>query len=98
MAQPASTLDPEVVRLINQALEVLSTKNIKRDHCPRCDTFDWSVDAVAINVAPLRGIPASVPAAYFPAIVPALQIVCKNCGYTMFHNLNTLGLAASPRR
>ena len=97
MAQPTSTLDPELVRLIDKALEVLSTKNIKHDSCPRCETHSWSVDAVAMNIAPLRGIPASVPAAYFPAAIPALQIVCNNCGYTMLHNLRTLGLAVPPR-
>lgn len=98
MAQATDIADPEVLRLIEQALDALKRKNIKNDYCPRCDTFDWNVDAVAINIAPLRGIPAVVPAAYFPAAIPALQIVCKNCGYTMLHNLATLGLAAPPRK
>lgn len=96
MAQPTTTIDPEILKLIDKALEVLKTK-AKHDYCPRCETFGWSVDAVAINIAPLRGIPASVPAAYFPAVIPALQLVCNNCGYTMFHNLRTLGLALPPR-
>jgi len=97
MPQAANTLAPESVKLIERALDELKKRNVKNDYCPRCDTFDWNVDAVAVNVTPLQGIPANVPSAWFPAAIPAIQIVCKNCGYTMFHNLNTLGLAAPPR-
>lgn len=90
-------LDPEAVKLVERALEELKKRNVTNDNCPRCETFDWNVEPVAINVIPLRGIPASLPSSYFPGHIAAIQIVCKNCGYTMFHNLSTLGLA-QPRR
>ncbi len=95
---PLPVLDPEAEKLVEAAIEELKKRNAKHDYCPRCETFDWNVDPVAISVIPLRGIPAALPTAYFPGYVMAIQIVCKNCGYTMFHNLNILGLAQTPRR
>ncbi len=97
MTQSSNQLAPETVKLVERALEELKKRNVKNDYCPRCETFDWNVDAVAITVTPLQGIPATNPPAWFPAYIPAIQIVCKNCGYVMFHNLNTLGLASPPR-
>lgn len=88
-------LDPEAVKLVTRALEELSKRNVTNDYCPRCATFDWNVDAVAINVIPLQSIPASMPLSYVPSHMAALQIVCKNCGYTMLHNLEVLGLTHS---
>jgi predicted nucleic-acid-binding Zn-ribbon protein len=90
-------LTPEAIRLVETALEELKKRNVKNDYCPRCETFDWNVDPVAIPVTPLQGVPAATPQAYFPGFIPAIQIVCKNCGYIMFHNLNALGLAPPPR-
>ncbi len=98
MSQPSNPLDPEAVQLVNEALEELKKRKVTHDYCPRCETFDWNVDPVAISVIPLRGIPAALPSAYFPGYVMAIQIVCKNCGYTMLHNLNVLGLTQPPRR
>jgi hypothetical protein len=95
---PLATIDPETVKLVEVALAELKKRGATHDYCPRCETFDWNVDPVAISVIPLRGIPAALPSAYFPAHVMAIQIVCKNCGYTMFHNLNVLSLAQPPRR
>jgi ribosomal protein S27AE len=95
MTHAGTPLPPEAVKLVKRALEELEKRNAKNDHCPRCDTFDWNVDAAAINSIPLQGIPAAPPGSYFPTRITVLQIVCKNCGYTMFHNLNTLGLASS---
>jgi hypothetical protein len=89
---PRTDLDPDAVKLVNAALEELKKRGVHNDYCPRCETLDWSVDPVAIAVIPLRGIPVIFPSAYFPGYIMAIQIVCKNCGYTMFHNLNTLGL------
>lgn len=91
-------LDPEAIRLVNEALAELKKRNVTHDHCPRCDTFDWDVEPIAISVIPLRNVPATLPSAYFPAQIMLLQVVCKNCGYTMFHNLNVLGLAKQVRR
>jgi predicted nucleic-acid-binding Zn-ribbon protein len=90
-------LEPETLKLVNRALEVLKEK-VKHDKCPRCDVFDWSVDAIAIDTIPIQGVPAHMPLSYFPGRILILQIVCKNCGYTMFHNLNALGLAVPQER
>jgi len=89
---PITTLDPEAVKLVIAALEELKNRNVKHDKCPRCETLDWSVEPIAVAIIPLRGIPAAIPSAYFPGNLLLIQMVCKNCGYTMFHNLNTLGL------
>ena len=93
---PENPLNPRAVELVHRALAELRKRNVKNDYCPRCATFDWSVDPIAISVVPLQGIPAAPPGSYFPARIALLQIVCKNCGYTMFHNLNTLGIAQDP--
>jgi predicted nucleic-acid-binding Zn-ribbon protein len=95
---PLQILDPDTEKLVEAVIEELKKRNATHDYCPRCGTLDWNVDPVAISVIPLRGIPAALPHAYFPAHIMAVQIVCKNCGYTMFHNLNVLGLAQTPRR
>jgi hypothetical protein len=90
---PLTTLDSEAVKLVDAAIEELKKRHANNDYCPRCSTLDWNVEPVAISIIPLRGIPAAIPPAYFASNLFLLQIVCKNCGYTMFHNLNTLGLA-----
>jgi hypothetical protein len=95
---PLITLDPDAIRLVNEAIEELKKRKVTNDYCPRCETFDWNVDPVALSVIPLRGVPASIPPSYFPGYVMAIQIVCKNCGFTMLHNLSVLGLAQPPRR
>ncbi len=92
-----NTLEPAAIKLVNQALEVLKDK-VKHNNCPRCDVFDWSVDPIAIDVIPIEGVPAHMPLSYFPGRILLLQIVCKNCGYTIFHNLNALGLAVPQER
>jgi hypothetical protein len=40
-------------------------------------------------------IPLSGPYAYnqqFAAVIPMLTIVCRKCGFTIFHNINALGV------
>jgi len=86
-----NTLDPEQLKLVNRALEEMQ-KRVKNNNCPRCEVFDWTVDPVGIDVIPLEGVPAHMPLSYFPGRITAIQIVCKNCGYTIFHNLSVLGL------
>ena len=93
----ANTLEPAAIKLVTRALDVLKEK-VKNDKCPRCDVFDWSVDPIAIDVIPIEGLPAQLPLSYFPGRILLLQIVCTNCGYTMFHNLNVLGLALPEER
>ncbi|MGO9318938.1 MAG: hypothetical protein ACLPXT_12795 [Terracidiphilus sp.] len=89
-------LNPESEKLVTRALAELKERNVIHNDCPRCDTFDWNVEPIAIGVIPLRGIPASLPLSYWPGQINAIQFVCKKCGYTMFHNLNILGLAKPP--
>lgn len=91
-------LDPAAIKLINRALEVLKERKVTNDYCPRCGVSDWSVDPVAIGAIPLEGVPAHTPLAYYPEQIMALQVVCKNCGYTMFHNLKALGLTIADER
>jgi predicted nucleic-acid-binding Zn-ribbon protein len=86
-------LDPRAKQLVEKALEELKRRHVTNDLCPRCGTSNWSVDPIAINVIPMLGVPASLVSSYFPSQIALLQIVCKNCGYTMFHNLSALGLA-----
>jgi hypothetical protein len=94
----STPLDPEAEKLVERALAELKKRNVTQDYCPRCETFDWNVEPIAIGVTPLRGIPATLPVSYWPGQINALQFVCKNCGYTMFHNLNILDLAQPPTR
>jgi hypothetical protein len=84
-------LDPEAVKLVERALEELKKRNVTHDYCPRCETFDWTVEPIAIEVIPLVRSSA-LPGSYIPAHTSLLQITCKNCGYTMFHNLKRIGL------
>ena len=90
---PPPPLDPEAYELVQRALEVLKTRGARNERCPRCNTSDWNVDPVALNVEHLAGIPAHTQYSTFKTHIMAIQIVCKNCGYTMFHNLKTLGLS-----
>jgi ribosomal protein S27AE len=94
----STPLDPEAVKLVEKALAELKKRNVTHDYCPRCETFDWNVEPIAIDVIPLRGVPATLPGSYWPGQINAIQFVCKNCGYTMFHNLNILDLAKPPTR
>lgn len=93
MSSPSNPLEPSAVKLVEIALAELKRRNVTHDLCPRCDTFDWNVEPLAINAIPLRGLPAEPYPSYFPVQISTIQIVCKNCGYTMFHNLKALGLA-----
>jgi hypothetical protein len=68
----------------------LKSRNVTDDYCPRCNTFDWSVDFIQMAAAPAS---AAVTAGYGGVItgfIPAVCFVCKNCGYMMFHKLDVL--------
>jgi len=87
---------------INQAIEELKKRGVTNDHCPRCNTFDWNVDIIDIPansamashfLPPVpRGGGYSYNMQQPTGLLPMLSIVCKNCGYTMFHNMNILGI------
>jgi hypothetical protein len=83
---------------IQKALEQIKARGVNNDYCPRCNHFDWNVD--------LLDIPANSAISRFPitggtyvqrpvweqatGALSVLSIVCKNCGYTIFHTLNVL--------
>ena len=84
---------------ISYALEQLKTRGVKSDFCPRCETDDWNVDILEIPVrsAMSKTLLMAVlhNTTYAPSdFIPVLAIVCKNCGFTMFHNLNVLEISA----
>jgi|SRR5438309_320062 len=79
---------------IQQALSELAQRGVKSDYCPRCGHLDWNVDLVEI---PAR---SALLYAAFPVLapetedgfIPLLTVVCQNCGNTLFHNLEILGI------
>ena len=85
---------------IQQAIEELKRRGVSSDFCPRCNTSDWNVDLLeipadsALSRAGQQFHPTANVVAYQQAIgvIPLLGIVCKNCGYSIFHNLNVLGV------
>jgi hypothetical protein len=98
---PGST-EPPAVR-INRALALLKERGVLKDSCPRCNVFDWNVDIndIPANSAMAHWSPTAYPTQSrysfnqeFGPYMSLLSIVCKNCGYTMFHNMNIL----EPRR
>jgi len=92
---------PDVAQRVNEAIQRLQERGALRDdHCPRCGVFDWEVDFIAIPSVPLPNaglnlqgnvvmhVGISSPSSY----IPALTLVCRNCGNTIIHNLKKLGL------
>jgi hypothetical protein len=83
---------------IKRALETMKARGVANDHCPRCDAFDWNVDLVdlpansAMSFTPILNTFAVRQPVWEQATgaLSLLSIVCKNCGYTMFHTLNVL--------
>jgi predicted nucleic-acid-binding Zn-ribbon protein len=79
---------------ISQAIDELRKRGVKNDYCPRCETNDWNVDLVEIPansaLSPM-GLPTfrgGGATGYFSL----LAVVCKNCGNTIFHNMEILGI------
>ena len=89
---------------IQQALDELKKRGVTSDYCPRCGTADWNVDLLsipatsALSSRSTEGLgqvfPRVMPYSQSTGVIPLLGIVCKNCGYSMFHNLNVLGIVA----
>ncbi|HXX19298.1 MAG TPA: hypothetical protein VEJ46_07835 [Candidatus Acidoferrum sp.] len=80
---------------IYKALQELKKRGVKEDYCPRCDTHDWTVDILEIPVKSAMSkvlfMTVGLPTDYSQAdFISVLTIVCKNCGYTMFHTLTAL--------
>jgi predicted nucleic-acid-binding Zn-ribbon protein len=77
---------------IDKAIRELKKRGVESDNCPRCGTSDWNVDLLEIP-ANSEVFKSSVPPPMgYQSNLSVLGIVCKNCGYTMFHNLNVLGI------
>jgi hypothetical protein len=82
---------------IQKAIEAMKARGVKDDYCPRCEVFDWNVDLLDIpaNSAMSRprvaGVHLQLPVwEQATGALSVLSIVCKNCGYTIFHTLNIL--------
>lgn len=81
---------------INRAIETLKAKGVKDDYCPRCGVFDWNVDITDIPAGSLMSrSPLPLEANYVHTREPngflsVLSLVCKNCGYLIFHNIDAL--------
>jgi hypothetical protein len=85
-------------------IDELKKRGVTNDRCPRCDTFDWSVDFLEIPARPTVNNP-TVPLKYLlhadpqfaqpmpTGFIRMVCIACRNCGYTMFHNLDILQMA-----
>jgi hypothetical protein len=87
-----------VAAKVEQAVAAMKDKRgeFQDDNCPRCHVQDWNADLVEIPVKSQMTI-ASIGLAggYHPtgdSTLPALGLVCQNCGYMIFHNLNILGI------
>lgn len=89
---------------MNEALRILRERGALKDNiCPSCRTDNWNVDFLAIPSTPLPNAPVEVsptgsrfvftlPATYQSGYLALISVVCTNCGYTKFYNLNQLGL------
>jgi hypothetical protein len=90
-----------VEELIAKALQTLKTRGVTSEACPRCHTDDWNVDILDIPAKSAMSkllLFATLGAEYSQSdFIPVLTLVCKNCGYTMFHNLKVLGIAEGGR-
>lgn len=88
---------------IEKAVAKLKTKGVKSDNCPRCTVFDWNVDILEIPAnsllasSPLFGLISPGPTYFAPSpshpaagVLSVLSLVCKNCGYSIFHNMSML--------
>lgn len=74
--------------------------NVDRDRCPRCNREQFNVDILQIPVRSLMSLSALPPpptgnyvwSGQTTGSISVFAVVCTNCGYTIFHNLNALGL------
>jgi predicted nucleic-acid-binding Zn-ribbon protein len=93
MPLPTLPLTPNAEKFVRDALAKLQLKGATQDVCPRCSHHEWQVDAVYLPAYPL---PSPLYGARKPytglscGYLPMLQIMCTNCGNTIFHNLKVL--------
>jgi hypothetical protein len=83
---------------IQRGVEELKRRGIKGDNCPRCDTSAWNVDLIEVSARSAAAVPSGQ---LFPrssaydqpgGFIPLLGFVCKNCGFSIFHDLSVLGV------
>jgi len=91
---------------IERAVAKLKARGVENDRCPRCNVFNWNVDILDIpaNSAmertrfflslapPPSPDPFTAAAPSYPpnSVLSVLSLVCKNCGYSIFHNMGML--------
>jgi predicted nucleic-acid-binding Zn-ribbon protein len=93
--------DESTVR-IQTAIKTMKER-VKDDRCPRCGAPDWSYDLVHIPATSERveqsknssfGVTREVVRLSSPdrstETLSFLSIVCKKCGYAIFHDLKIL--------
>ena len=74
---------------VDKVIEKLKERGATGDNCVRCGVFDWSVDFLQIPASPVLAGTYIIMGPQ-SALLPVVCFVCKNCGYTMFHNLEVL--------
>jgi hypothetical protein len=83
---------------IQKAISVMKSRGVQDDRCPRCKVFDWNVDLLEIPVKSAMAQVFDMPNYYAnmpvwqraTGALSVISMVCKNCGYTMLHNLTVL--------
>ncbi len=82
---------------IHEAMEELKRRHVRIDNnCPRCSFENWNVDLLEIPAFSLMTSATPLPPNYFhtgATNFPVLSIVCQRCGYSVFHNLQVLGIS-----
>jgi hypothetical protein len=79
---------------IDQAMNALKQRGVKNDYCSRCDKYDWNVDLIEVpanSALAATGLP-TFPGGRTSGYLSLLAVVCRNCGNTIFHNLEVLGV------
>jgi hypothetical protein len=84
---------PTTQERIAQALAELSKRGVKHDYCPRCDHRDWNVDLLEVPANTALSESGLPPWSGASGYLPLLAVVCTNCGNSIFHNLNILGIS-----
>jgi hypothetical protein len=83
---------------IQKGIEELKRRGIQSDNCPRCATTGWNVDLIEISARSALAIPSGQLFPRSPVyeqaggFIPLLGFACKNCGFSMFHDLSVLGV------
>jgi hypothetical protein len=80
---------------IQAVLDELKKRGVENDYCQRCEKLDWNVDLVEIpanSALSATGLP-TLPGAGLSGYLSLLAVVCRNCGNTIFHNLDILGIS-----